>query len=487
MSKTLKKGFALSLLVMSISFGQQANNIELEEVVNFIEAIPQIKLNDSLYSFRNRDILITKVLRSDFWNQIKFTISLEDFNSSKQYTFKSDGPTRVFINNNELTKRHVFKSFNSIRKLIQKIKEVEIRNDIMTTSQLLSSEYKEPITFKVRGDKNEIIGEVILPAKHKSLEAPITYIYLTADLDKTIKFNNSSYIKKIIKQSEQSSSIALDGVEVVKEVEKDGIVYSPVYIDGQITFKKNDALTDLAVKSKHYEKMGLNEWGIDINTDSWALALRGHFRGPISPDGLPILFGANSILNQTGPLWVVDGTPLSKPPSSVRSLSPIIRGVKILKYGEAALYGARGASGVIELTTLSGINNVLNSKKSFNVKGKRNRELMIEYQKFENLFKLKIDMLKIQKKNASENDNIFRMDSFQNEIDKTLLKNYLFTANFAIRNKDREIAPYLAYAKIGDANTSLLDTIALSLSPKIKKSKYGRKFLNLLNSRKKYD
>ena len=94
---------------------------------------------------------------------------------------------------------------------------------------------------------------------------------------------------------------------------------------------------------------------------------------------------------------------------------------------------------------------------------------------------------KDSKEYFEDNNNIFRMDSFQNEIDKTLLKNYLFTANFAIRNKDREIAPYLAYAKIGDANTSLLDTIALSLSPKIKKSKYGRKFLNLLNSRKKYD
>jgi hypothetical protein len=484
MSKSLKIGFALSLLVMSISFGQQANNIELEEVVNFTEAIPEIKLNDHLYSFRDRDVLITKVLRSDFWNKIKFTISLEDFNSSKQYTFKNEGPTRVFINNNELTKRHVFKSFNSIRKLIQKITEVEIRNDIMTTSQLLSSKYKEPIPFKVIGANNEIIGEVILPAKQKSVEKPITYIYLTADLDKTTKLNNSFYIKKII---EQSRSIALDEVEVVKEVEKGGIVYSPVYINGQITFKKNDVITDLAVKSKYYKKMGLNEWGIDVNTDSWALALRGHFKGPISPDGLPILLGTNSILNQTGPLWVVDGTPLNEPPSSVRSLSPFIRGVKILKYGEAALYGARGASGVIELTTLTGINNVLNSKRSFNVKGKRNRELMTEYQKFENKFKLKIDILKIQKKYAYENDNIFRMDSFQNEIDKTLLKNYLFTANFAIRNKDREIAPYLAYAKIGDAKTSLLDTIASSLTPKIKKSKYGRKFLNLLESRKKYD
>ena len=95
-----------------------------------------------------------------------------------------------------------------------------------------------------------------------------------------------------------------------------------------------------------------------------------------------------------------------------------------------------------------------------------------------------IQQLKIKKKYAEENDNIIKMDSLQNQLKRTLLLSYLYTANFAISNSNYEIAPYLAYTKISDANISLLDSVALKLSPKVKKSKYGKKFLTLLRSRK---
>ena len=127
---------------------------------------------------------------------------------------------------------------------------------------------------------------------------------------------------------------------------------------------------------------------------------------------------------------------------------------------------------------------LLNKKRSFNVKGKKNRELMIEYQKLESQFKLKMEQLKTQKKYAYENENKIRMDSFQKLIDNSITKSYLYTANFVLTYAKYEIAPYLAYTKIGDANILLLDSIARTLSPKAKKSKYGKKFLALIGSRK---
>jgi len=259
--------------------------------------------------------------------------------------------------------------------------------------------------------------------------------------------------------------------------------------------KKNSELTDYARKSERYLEMGLNMWGIDVNANTWAGALRGVIGAKASggmtagdppKGGLPILINSMTLGSFSPlPLWVIDGTPLMEPPVSVRSLSPLIRKVNVLKYAEASFYGTRGAAGVIEITTAgNGFNNSLNKKRSFNVKGKKNRELMIEYQKLESQFKLKMEQLKTQRKYAYENENKIRMDSFQKLIDNSITKSYLYTANFVLTYAKYEIAPYLAYTKIGDANILLLDSIARTLSPKAKKSKYGKKFLALIGSRK---
>ena len=54
-------------------------------------------------------------------------------------------------------------------------------------------------------------------------------------------------------------------------------------------------------------------------------------------------------------------------------------------------------------------------------------------------------------------------------------RKYLYTVNFAINNKDSEVAPYLALTELYNANIKLLDTINNSLTPKIKSSLYGEK------------
>lgn len=53
-------------------------------------------------------------------------------------------------------------------------------------------------------------------------------------------------------------------------------------------------------------------------------------------------------------------------------------------------------------------------------------------------------------------------------------RKYLYTVNFAINNKDNEVAPYLALTELYNANIKLLDTVNNSLTPNIKASLYGK-------------
>ncbi|WP_100615489.1 DUF4369 domain-containing protein [Confluentibacter citreus] len=66
-----------------------------------------------------------------------------------------------------------------------------------------------------------------------------------------------------------------------------------------------------------------------------------------------------------------------------------------------------------------------------------------------------------------------KLNRIQKDYDNNLKRRYLYTVNFAINNKDSEVAPYLALTEIYNAKISLLDTINKSLTPKVKASKYG--------------
>ena len=435
------------LLGTLFSFGQQGKSITLDEVINTAKIIPIIYIENSAYSFKDRDLFLKKMLTSDFWWSFKFSIPLEEYETKEKSNFSNSGPLRVFINDNELNKRHLFKSSRSIRALISKIDKVVIKK----------------------------VGEDMI-------------ISITAQLDSGILYNRLSSKGKSSYKTEQAGSIALEAIEVVQKTNNDGLFYSPTYINGELTFEKNDRLAELYEKAKKFKKMGLNEWGIDVDANNWFTALRAFIGAKAvraTSDGIPILFNSITFGDTLLPLWVVDGVYLSQAPISVTALTPFIREVKVLKYAEASEYGSRGAAGVIVINTSIGIQqNSLNKKRSYLVKGKKNKKLMINYQEFEKQFKLKIEQLKVEKKYALEHDNKVRLDSFQRLINSTLTKSYLYTINFVIKNSDYEIAPYLAYTKVSDANILLLDSIAGSLSKRAKRSIYGKKFIALLKERK---
>ena len=54
-----------------------------------------------------------------------------------------------------------------------------------------------------------------------------------------------------------------------------------------------------------------------------------------------------------------------------------------------------------------------------------------------------------------------------------LKRQYLYSINYAINNKDNEVAPYIALSDVYDVNSTFLDTIYKSLTPRIATSKYG--------------
>ncbi|WP_412986084.1 DUF4369 domain-containing protein [Pontimicrobium sp. IMCC45349] len=61
-----------------------------------------------------------------------------------------------------------------------------------------------------------------------------------------------------------------------------------------------------------------------------------------------------------------------------------------------------------------------------------------------------------------------------NKVANSLLRRkYLYAINFAINNKDSEVAPYIALSEVYDANPKFLDTIYKSLPKNIADSKYG--------------
>jgi TonB-dependent starch-binding outer membrane protein SusC len=67
--------------------------------------------------------------------------------------------------------------------------------------------------------------------------------------------------------------------------------------------------------------------------------------------------GAASLSGFTEPLFVVDGRPVhpSNNSATLRSLNPKdVERIEVLKDGAAALYGSRGANGVIIITTKRG-------------------------------------------------------------------------------------------------------------------------------------
>ena len=118
------------------------------------------------------------------------------------------------------------------------------------------------------------------------------------------------------------------------------------------------------------------------------------------------------------------------------------------------------------------------------ITGSENQLKLDEYTKIIRRFNdQNLDLIKKTfevRKEANEDSIIY----YDNQLQNLTKRKYLYTVNFAITNKDYEVAPYLAVSEIFDANVKYLDTIYNSLKPKIKKSKYGNALKDYIKERK---
>ena len=138
-----------------------------------------------------------------------------------------------------------------------------------------------------------------------------------------------------------------------------------------------------------------------------------------------------------------------------------------------------GEKGTIEINTL-----LKTFDSSAEIKGSKNQELLQEYLSFNKKFnEQNLELIEGFYK-AQLKKNSKQSDSLQQKIDDLLRRRYLYTINFAAQNTDQNIAPYLALTEVYDANLSLLDTIAFKMTPKVRNSKYGIKFVNYLEQRR---
>ena len=117
------------------------------------------------------------------------------------------------------------------------------------------------------------------------------------------------------------------------------------------------------------------------------------------------------------------------------------------------------------------------------VTGSKNNDLYTSYQKMSSKYNdqlhdlLQIDLDNFKAGNPTDTPEILEKRGL------ILKKKYLAAINFAINNKEYEVAPFIALSEISDANVKYLDTISKSLTPKIASSKYGKMLKDFIEMR----
>lgn len=119
------------------------------------------------------------------------------------------------------------------------------------------------------------------------------------------------------------------------------------------------------------------------------------------------------------------------------------------------------------------------------ITGSKNQEIFEEYKKINARFTDQNLTFIEQKFNALKNKNTKAVDSILVKENANIKRKYLFATNFALNNRNYEVAPYIALSEIYDINIKYLDTIQKAMSPKVAQSLYGKKLTKYVASIKK--
>lgn len=113
------------------------------------------------------------------------------------------------------------------------------------------------------------------------------------------------------------------------------------------------------------------------------------------------------------------------------------------------------------------------------IEGSKNQELFDKYLASKrNLTNRQNDLIKDQmlySKSGFQN----KADSLEKAIQSTTNRIYLNAVNFALKNKDKEVAPYVAITEIAPISNKYLDTIQKSIPDNIAKSLYGKALIEM--------
>lgn len=108
------------------------------------------------------------------------------------------------------------------------------------------------------------------------------------------------------------------------------------------------------------------------------------------------------------------------------------------------------------------------------IKGSKDQEVLEDYLKMMTRFKdQNLDFIKSNLDAQLMQDTLAYLVA-KKKLNGQTKRKYLYTANFALANKNSIVAPYIALTEIYDAKLSLLDTINVSLTKEVKNSKYGK-------------
>ncbi|MFT5215459.1 MAG: hypothetical protein ACI83H_000568 [Glaciecola sp.] len=90
----------------------------------------------------------------------------------------------------------------------------------------------------------------------------------------------------------------------------------------------------------------------------------------------------------------------------------------------------------------------------------------------------------VAKFDAQKSGDSAQIEKANQDSDNLLKRKYLYAINFAMNNKNSEIAPYIALSEIYNANVKYLDTIYNALPKDIASSKYGIELEKFIKQRK---
>ena len=134
-----------------------------------------------------------------------------------------------------------------------------------------------------------------------------------------------------------------------------------------------------------------------------------------------------------------------------------------------------------------GVTEITSTLKNFNfdaeINGSEQQALLEEYLDIMSKFNdQNLDLIEANFLAQKANDSL-KVDSLSKRSETLLKRKYSYTIQFAMNNKDSEIAPYLALYEIPSANPVYIDSVYNSLTEDVKNSHYGKKLGNVVNKK----